>query len=53
MQKNIMKIDCSDDDFSIQSHDQRELIEFAREHIKNIHHERISDEEVKLMIQTI
>jgi predicted small metal-binding protein len=53
MQKNIMKVDCSEDEFSVQSHDQRELIRITKEHIKNMHHEKISDEEIKLMIQTV
>jgi hypothetical protein len=53
MQKNIMKVDCSDDEFSIQSHDQNELIRLTKEHVKIMHHERISNEEVRLMIQTI
>jgi predicted small metal-binding protein len=54
MAGTLKKIECDPKcGFIVQSHDETEVIELAREHAKKFHSETLSDEEIKAMIKDV
>ena len=54
MAKTLKKIECDPKcGFVVQSHDEKELIEIAREHAKKYHKMTVTDKDVKAMMKDV
>jgi predicted small metal-binding protein len=52
MAESLKKIECDPKcGFAVQSHDQKELIEIAREHAKKFHNMTATEEQIKAMMK--
>lgn len=52
MAENLKKIECDPMcGFMIRSHDEKELVEVAKQHLKKIHKMKLSDKEAKERIK--
>jgi predicted small metal-binding protein len=52
MAESLKKIECDPKcGFAVQSHDQKELIEIAREHAKKFHNMIATEEQIKAMMK--
>ena len=51
MAGNLKKIECDPScGFLVRSHDENEVVRMAREHVKNIHHKDISEQDAQSMV---
>ncbi len=54
MSEKLRKIECpSPCNFSVQSHDEKEIVELTRQHAKKQHNMMITEQDVRKMIKTV
>ncbi len=50
----LKKVECDPKcGFSLQSHDEKEMMEFTKKHAKNAHDMNVSDSEIRKMMKTV
>jgi predicted small metal-binding protein len=51
---DLKKIECDPKcGFMVQSHEEKELVDVAKEHVKKYHNKTVTDEDVKKMIKKV
>lgn len=54
MKQKLMRISCDPVcGFMIQSHNEKEVVDFGKSHVKNVHKMKVSDSDVKAMMKSV
>jgi len=52
MDDNVKTFECNDDDFSVESEDEEEVVKIAKMHQKEKHGMDMSDDDIKSYVRT-